>query len=228
MSERLGHVPIIDVNPCRGKSFKEERKARIWRTTGHVDPESVRFRIRSAVERTNARLKDEFGGRHVQIRGHRKAACHFMFGILALTVDQLTRLAVPQGGSDKTCRPFTALLKEDSLDKFALMYRKFLFCSQSFGRDTTHSRNQVSMYKGARAQLLDPNSPVPVARNFNKRCGCKVFLSAPPEHAVRRHRIPCDPVTRVCRDPGAFPTLNSACRSRSCISGACECGLVVL
>ena len=79
------------------KELKEEldREARARRAAGHVDPGSVRFRIRSGVERTNARLKDEFGGRHVRVRGHAKVACHLMFGILALTVDQLIRLAAP-------------------------------------------------------------------------------------------------------------------------------------
>ncbi len=97
MSERLGHVPIIDVNPRRDKDLKEERdrEARARRAIGPVDPESVRFRIRSGVERTNARLKDEFGGRHVRVRGHSRVACHLMFGILALAADPLIRLAVP-------------------------------------------------------------------------------------------------------------------------------------
>ena len=49
MSERLGHVPIIDVNPRRDKDLKEERdrEARARRAIGHVDPETVRVRIRS-------------------------------------------------------------------------------------------------------------------------------------------------------------------------------------
>ena len=53
-SERLGHVPIIDVNPRRDKELKEEldREVRARRAAGHVDPGSVRFRIRSGVERT--------------------------------------------------------------------------------------------------------------------------------------------------------------------------------
>ena len=37
-------------------------------------------------------LKDEFGGRHVRVRGAAKVMCHCMFGVLALTVDQLVRL----------------------------------------------------------------------------------------------------------------------------------------
>jgi hypothetical protein len=31
-------------------------------------------------------------GRNVRVRGHAKVACHLMFGILALTCDQLLRL----------------------------------------------------------------------------------------------------------------------------------------
>ena len=46
---------------------------------------------RSQAERTNARLKDEFGGRQVWVRGPAKVMSHLMFG-LALTADQLLRL----------------------------------------------------------------------------------------------------------------------------------------
>jgi len=44
-------------------------------------------------ERVNARLKDEFGGRCVRVRGAIKVKCHLMFGVLALAVDQLFRVA---------------------------------------------------------------------------------------------------------------------------------------
>ena len=67
-----------------------EAKAR--HILGHVSPEQVRYRERSSVERVNGRLKDDFGGRHVRVRGHAKVLCHLMFGILALTVGQLVRL----------------------------------------------------------------------------------------------------------------------------------------
>ena len=43
------------------------------------------------LERVNGRLKDEFGARQVRVRGG-KVLCHLMFGVLALTVDQLLRL----------------------------------------------------------------------------------------------------------------------------------------
>ena len=40
---------------------------------GHVTAEDLRYR-----ERVNGRLKDEFGARHVRVRG--KVLCHMMFG----------------------------------------------------------------------------------------------------------------------------------------------------
>ena len=40
----------------------------------------------------NARLKDEFGGNHVWVKGHTKVMSYLMFGLLALSVDQLMRL----------------------------------------------------------------------------------------------------------------------------------------
>ena len=92
-SHALGHVPIIDVNPrsrARKQALQQERRAR--RACGLVLSEHRRYRERSGVERVNGRLKDEFGGRSVRVRGHAKVLCHLMFGIVALTVDQLMRL----------------------------------------------------------------------------------------------------------------------------------------
>ena len=93
-SRSLGHVPIIDTNPRRNSELKAELRdeAKAQSVTGITDARRQRFKQRSTVERTNGRLKDEFGGRHLRVRGHAKAFCHLMFGILALTVDQLMRL----------------------------------------------------------------------------------------------------------------------------------------
>ena len=93
-SQKLGHVPIIDLNPRRRPQVKAERKreALAERRIGHVPPEARRTRERSTVERVNGRLKDEFGGRHLRVRGPGKVWCHLMFVILALTVEQLMRL----------------------------------------------------------------------------------------------------------------------------------------
>ena len=89
----LGHVPIIDINPRtsgRKQQLAEEAKGR--RRAGYRLAEDARYNERSAAERVNGRLKDDFGGRAVRVRGHDKVMCHLMFGILALTVDQLMRL----------------------------------------------------------------------------------------------------------------------------------------
>ena len=93
-SQALGHVAIIDENPRRDAARKQAllTEAQAQRASGYVYPADVRYRERTTVERVNGRLKDEFGARHVRVRGHAKVLCHLMFGILALTVDQLLRM----------------------------------------------------------------------------------------------------------------------------------------
>jgi hypothetical protein len=54
--------------------------------------EDRRFHERTTVERVNGRLKDEFGARMVRVRGSAKVMCPLMFGIVALTADQILRL----------------------------------------------------------------------------------------------------------------------------------------
>lgn len=91
MSRQLGHVPLIDVNPRRDQALKKEITAenKRCRLVGHQTAEAIRYNERSTVERVNARLKDEFGGRVVRVRGHAKVMCHLMFGVLALTANQM-------------------------------------------------------------------------------------------------------------------------------------------
>ena len=92
----LGHKPIIDVNPRRSvdmqEALKQEKKAR---SGSAVFPEERRYVVRSGSERINGRLKDEFGGRHVRVRGYDKVLAHLMFGMTVLTASQLMRLIVP-------------------------------------------------------------------------------------------------------------------------------------
>lgn len=92
-SRSLGHIPLIDINTRGNKALKEEREgeARRLKRIGFQLPEDVRYNERTAGERVNGRLKDEFGGRHVRVRGATKVMCHCMFGMLALTADQLLR-----------------------------------------------------------------------------------------------------------------------------------------
>lgn len=91
VSQQLGHIPLIDKHPRRDSALKAELKAenKRCRIVGHQTAEKVRYKERSTVERVNARLKDEFGGRVVRVRGHAKVMCHLMFGILALTSNQM-------------------------------------------------------------------------------------------------------------------------------------------
>lgn len=92
-SRALGHVPIIETNPrtaARKADKAAETKAR--RRAGYRLAEERRYNQRGAVERVNGRLKDSFGAHTVRVRGHDKVMCHLMFGILALTVEQLFRL----------------------------------------------------------------------------------------------------------------------------------------
>ena len=90
-SRQLGHIPLIDKHPRRDKELKAEIKAenKRCRIVGHQIAETVRYKERGTVERVNARLKDEFGGRVVRVKGPAKVMCHLMFGILALTSNQL-------------------------------------------------------------------------------------------------------------------------------------------
>lgn len=90
----LGHIPIIDANPRRDAARKTELQAEAQRQKllNFTYAEEVRYRERTTVERVNARLKDEFGGRTVRVRGHAKVMCHLMFGIIALAADQIPRL----------------------------------------------------------------------------------------------------------------------------------------
>lgn len=90
-SRALGHVPIVD--PAQRGRKKEGFLAKLPRELGGA--EQMRYRERTMIERVNARLKDEFGGRQVRVRGAAKVMAHLMFGVLALTVDQLLRF----GGS---------------------------------------------------------------------------------------------------------------------------------
>lgn len=91
-SRHLGHVPIVDPKAPGGP--KSQAKAipmgKPKRELSWAERE--RYKERTMVERVNARLKDEFGGRNVRVRGAAKVMAHLMFGVLALTADQLMKL----------------------------------------------------------------------------------------------------------------------------------------
>ncbi|MGO9741690.1 MAG: transposase [Roseiarcus sp.] len=97
-SKALGHIPIIDRNFRAAHEAKIECAEELARMELiHMpDPDDVLYNFRTMVERVNGRLKDEFGATCVRVRGAIKVKCHLMFGVLALTVDQLFRLVPPK------------------------------------------------------------------------------------------------------------------------------------
>ena len=76
-SKALGRVPVIDPNKRRGDVVELE------------PAKKIRYRERTTAERGNSELKDNYGARHVRVKGHLKVFCHLMFGVIAVTVKQL-------------------------------------------------------------------------------------------------------------------------------------------
>ena len=95
-SQTLGHAPIIDRNFRARHEAKAESAEEFARMKFiHMPaPHDVVFDFRTMVERINARLKDEFGARFLRVRGAIKVKCHLVFGLVALTVDQILRVTV--------------------------------------------------------------------------------------------------------------------------------------
>ena len=76
----LGHVPIIDPHPRKGKAVEM------------TAAQKRRYDERSTAERGFSMFKEGFGGRQVRVRGHAKVLAHVMFGLLALTAERLLNL----------------------------------------------------------------------------------------------------------------------------------------
>lgn len=89
-----GRVPVIDRNTRRDTALKAEIAAeRARRRLIHMpDPRDLTYNERTTAERANARIKDEFGGRHLRVRGHLKVFCHLMFGVVVLAADSILRI----------------------------------------------------------------------------------------------------------------------------------------
>jgi hypothetical protein len=80
----LGHMPII--KPHAGR-----RKSKIV----PLEPDRARrYSNRTSVERFYSRLKDEFGGRMVRVRGKPKVHAHLMFGVLVVFAQALLGLCI--------------------------------------------------------------------------------------------------------------------------------------
>lgn len=75
-----GKIPVIDHNPRRGEKIEFD------------PPKSERYKSRTSVERTNANLKDSFGGNSVWVKGPSKVMCHLMFGITCIAAMQIAKV----------------------------------------------------------------------------------------------------------------------------------------
>lgn len=104
-SRSLGHIPLIAPNGAtvpipkrRQDSLRHYDKRRKMPTRcdrkrlPFTPAQEQRFGLRTMVERVYSRLKDEFGARFIRVRGAGKIMAHLMFGVLALTADQLLKL----------------------------------------------------------------------------------------------------------------------------------------
>lgn len=80
VSRSLGHVPLID---------KNGRGQEVIPLAPH---EAARYKERTVAERFHSRLKEEFGGDNVMVRGAKKVGLHLMLGVIALFADQLLKL----------------------------------------------------------------------------------------------------------------------------------------
>jgi Transposase DDE domain/Transposase domain (DUF772) len=107
-SRSLGHVPIIawhertvPISKKHAMTLSRGDRRRLpslekLRKPGKRPPltpaQEQRLHERTMVERVFSRIKDEFGGRHIRVRGAAKVMAHLMFAVLALSVDQWLKL----------------------------------------------------------------------------------------------------------------------------------------
>jgi hypothetical protein len=77
---------IVDYVTSRGKvSIIDPKKPRGGEKIPLDPAKKERFKIRTTVERANSGFKDDFGAKHIRVRGHAKVFSHMMSGIVAMT-----------------------------------------------------------------------------------------------------------------------------------------------
>lgn len=80
--EALGHVVLIPDVERQGKPKLPMAPA-----------QRQRYALRTLIERFFARLKDDFGVRHVRVRGHSKIQLHVLLAVLVFTLDRILRMS---------------------------------------------------------------------------------------------------------------------------------------
>lgn len=90
----LGHVPIID-KKSKNAEEKAEREMEIKRrkAVNFTPADRKRYKERFPKERSNALIKDSYGGRNFLYRGGLKISCHLMFGILSMSAMMILKLS---------------------------------------------------------------------------------------------------------------------------------------
>ncbi len=97
-SSKLGHRPIIDINPKNSKVLKEKielikHEKEIFEALGqHLNLDTEHYNQRSMVERVNKYLKDDFGCDKIYYQGAKKVASVLAFGILSICIHQSLKL----------------------------------------------------------------------------------------------------------------------------------------
>jgi len=97
-SKKLGHCPIIDINPKNSTELKtkielqkdEKKKFEMLNLTGSSDIHH--YNQRSMVERVNKYLKEDFGCNTIYYQGATKVASVLAFGILCVCIHQSLKL----------------------------------------------------------------------------------------------------------------------------------------
>ena len=83
-AEKQGHVALIDFNN-RGAPAEKRRY--------FAPHEKERYKARSAAERVNSELKDNYAAASIWVKGHAKVFCHVLFAVLALSIKQVINLS---------------------------------------------------------------------------------------------------------------------------------------
>jgi len=97
-SVKLGHRPIIDINPKNSKELKDKielmkhEKDTFKYLNMYLDLDKEHYNQRSMVERVNKYLKDDFGCDKIYYQGATKVASVLAFGILSVCIHQSLKL----------------------------------------------------------------------------------------------------------------------------------------
>jgi transposase len=97
-SIKLGHRPLIDINPKNSQVLKEkieliDHEQKTFKYLNHhLNLDQEHYNQRSMVERVNKYLKDDFGCNKIYYQGATKVASVLAFGILSICIHQSLKL----------------------------------------------------------------------------------------------------------------------------------------